>query len=65
MKEYGKSEKTALIDVEPTLFPESPGEREKLSIPRFFTEAGVHPYDALVWESRSASITNDKGEIIF
>jgi len=65
MKEYGKSEKTALIDVEPTLFPESPGEREKLSIPRFFTVAGVHPYDALVWESRSASITNDKGEIIF
>jgi len=36
-----------------------------LKIPRFFTKEGIHPYDELEWETRSASITNDKGEVIF
>ncbi len=65
MKEYVKSDQMALIDEEPTLFPEGPKERERLSIPRFFTRPGIHPYDELTWELRSASITNDKGEVIF
>ncbi|RLD14912.1 vitamin B12-dependent ribonucleotide reductase [candidate division KSB1 bacterium] len=38
---------------------------EKLTIPRDFTTKGVHPYDELEWEFRTASITNDKGEILF
>jgi len=36
-----------------------------LKIPRFFTKEGIHPYDELEWETRSASLTNDKGEVIF
>ena len=36
-----------------------------MSIERFFTTEGVHPFDAIEWEFRSASITNDKGESIF
>ena len=39
--------------------------RKGLSFPRVFTQPGVHPYDELVWEKRTASITNDKGESIF
>lgn len=32
---------------------------------RYFTKEGVHPYDEVEWEKRSATITNDKGEKIF
>jgi len=38
---------------------------EKLSIPRFFTHKDVHPYDEIEWELRTASITNDKGKVLF
>lgn len=38
---------------------------EKLSIPRFFTQKGIHPYDELEWDSRTANITNDTGKTIF
>lgn len=36
-----------------------------LAINRHYTKAGVHPFDELDWEIRSASITNDKGEALF
>ncbi len=36
-----------------------------LSMVRHFTEEGVHPFDKLEWEIRSASIINDKGEALF
>ena len=42
--------------------------REGLAFPRHFTtdlEAGQTPYDALKWEQRTASIANEKGEVIF
>jgi ribonucleoside-diphosphate reductase alpha chain len=38
---------------------------EKLKIPRFFTTPGKHPYSEIEWELRSASITNDKGDVLF
>jgi ribonucleoside-diphosphate reductase alpha chain len=51
------------------------GEREVLSgsetaqaglkFQRFFTQAGVSPYDTVEWERRTASITNEKGEVVF
>ncbi len=51
------------------------GERETLStsekaqvglkFQRVFTEAGLSPYDTVQWERRTASITNEKGEVIF
>jgi ribonucleoside-diphosphate reductase alpha chain len=36
-----------------------------LSFRRFFTKAGVSPYDDVEWERRTASITDSKGGIIF
>ena len=32
---------------------------------RFFTSPDVHPYDEVEWESRTASIANEKGEVLF
>ena len=37
----------------------------KLKIPRHFTQKGRHPYDEIEWDLRSASITNDKGQVLF
>ena len=36
-----------------------------MAIERRYTTEGVHPYDALEWEMRSAIIANDKGETLF
>jgi ribonucleoside-diphosphate reductase alpha chain len=36
-----------------------------LKIPRYFSRAGVSPYDEIEWELRNASITNEKGKIVF
>ncbi len=36
-----------------------------LKIPRYFTRAGVSPYDEVEWELRTASITNEKGKVVF
>ncbi len=39
--------------------------KKGLSVKRYFTKEGVHPYDELEWERRTAKITSSKGEIIF
>jgi len=39
--------------------------KKGLAIKRYFTKEGVHPYDELEWERRTAKITSSKGEIIF
>jgi ribonucleoside-diphosphate reductase alpha chain len=36
-----------------------------LTMARRFTRAGVHPFDEVAWERRTASITNTRGEVIF
>src|SRR6476646_6656751 len=36
-----------------------------LTFKRFFTTAGVSPYDELEWELRTAQITDAKGGVIF
>jgi ribonucleoside-diphosphate reductase alpha chain len=36
-----------------------------LAIERRYTREGVHPYDVIKWERRSAIIANDKGETLF
>jgi ribonucleoside-diphosphate reductase alpha chain len=36
-----------------------------LTFPRFFTEAGVDPFDEVEWEIRSAIIGNERGEMVF
>src|SRR5215467_2869532 len=42
--------------------------KEGIVFPRYFTsrlEAGKTPYDEIHWETRTASIGNDKGAVIF
>jgi ribonucleoside-diphosphate reductase alpha chain len=34
-------------------------------VKRFFSKSGVHPFDELEWELRTASIQNEKGQTIF
>jgi len=36
-----------------------------LTFPRFFTEAGVDPFDEVEWETRAAAIGNERGEMVF
>lgn len=36
-----------------------------LTFERFFTKEGVHPYDAITWSKRDASITDSKGKVVF
>jgi ribonucleoside-diphosphate reductase alpha chain len=36
-----------------------------LTFPRFFTEAGVDPFDEIEWELRAAVIGNERGEVVF
>jgi ribonucleoside-diphosphate reductase alpha chain len=49
--------------------PGQPSQRSKtapgLTFKRFFTKAGVSPYDELEWELRLAQITDSQGGIIF
>ena len=54
----------AKIEVLKTQTPAQTG----LSFPRYFTsrlEPGKTPYDEVQWETRTASIGNDKGTVIF
>ena len=39
--------------------------KKGLSVPRYFTTAGVDPAEELAWELRTASITSESGEMIF
>ncbi len=43
----------------------SKAERRGLSHPRYFTRPDVHPFDEIEWDIREASITNEKGEVVF
>ncbi|MCI0706319.1 MAG: vitamin B12-dependent ribonucleotide reductase [Ignavibacteriae bacterium] len=45
-------------DAEPTT-------QRGLKFQRFFTKPGVHPFDEIEWELRTALISNEKGEKIF
>jgi len=40
-------------------------ETKGLRIEHFFSTKGVHPFEQLRWETRSAKITNDAGDAIF
>ncbi|HZD39212.1 MAG TPA: vitamin B12-dependent ribonucleotide reductase, partial [Terriglobales bacterium] len=39
--------------------------RAGLRVTRFFTHPGLDPYDEVEWELRVASITNEKGKVVF
>ncbi|MBI2212008.1 MAG: vitamin B12-dependent ribonucleotide reductase [Acidobacteria bacterium] len=36
-----------------------------ITVERHFTKEGVDPFDTCEWEMRSASITNERGEVVF
>src|SRR3989454_3710951 len=36
-----------------------------LAFPRFFTQAGVDPFDEIEWELRAAVIGNERGDVVF
>ncbi len=36
-----------------------------LRVERYFTKPGVHPFDEVAWERRTATITDDTGEAVF
>ena len=39
--------------------------RRGITLKRLFTKPGIHPFDDLEWELRTASIQNEKGQVIF
>jgi len=36
-----------------------------LRVERHFSQPGIHPFDAIEWEHRTANIANEKGETVF
>jgi ribonucleoside-diphosphate reductase alpha chain len=44
---------------------EHTAEKRGLRFLRYFTRRGVHPFDEIEWEKRTATISNDRGEKIF
>ncbi|MGK2858309.1 MAG: vitamin B12-dependent ribonucleotide reductase [Thermoanaerobaculia bacterium] len=36
-----------------------------ITVERYFTKEGVDPFDTCEWEMRGASITNERGEVVF
>jgi len=36
-----------------------------MTVPRYFTRAGVHPFDQVEWELRTAAITGEGGKVYF
>ena len=47
--------------------PASASKRNRNGLPwkRYFTRPGVAPFEEVQWETREASITNEKGEVVF
>jgi ribonucleoside-diphosphate reductase alpha chain len=39
--------------------------RAGLTLERYFSRAGVSPYDETEWEARTATIVNEKGKVVF
>src|SRR5476651_1767773 len=65
-------ESSGTAAVPPFVEPEKPRAKARaaaavpgLTFPRFFTEAGVDPFDEVEWEIRTALIGNERGEMVF
>src|SRR5713226_2616354 len=41
------------------------GAKAGLKLERYFTRAGVNPYEEIEWEARTATILNEKGKVVF
>ncbi|HEX6654884.1 MAG TPA: hypothetical protein VF153_01605, partial [Candidatus Limnocylindria bacterium] len=45
-----------------------PGEKatwKGISVERWYTRPGVHPYDTVEWDLRDSAITNEHGKVVF
>jgi ribonucleoside-diphosphate reductase alpha chain len=51
-------------NADPARRPSSRGARG-LEFPRYFTQAGADPFDAIEWDRRDALIANDRGDAVF
>jgi len=60
-----KGAPAAETTVTPSAAPATTKKASGLAFRRFFTKAGVSPYDEIEWEKRTAQITDSKGGIIF
>ena len=60
-----KEESTQQKQTLATQAREQTQKREGLIFKRYFTKEGVHPYDEIKWERRTASIKGPDGELIF
>src|SRR3981081_524993 len=51
----------------PAAAPPSASKRNRTGLPwkRYFPRPGTAPFDEVQWETREASITNEKGEVVF
>jgi ribonucleoside-diphosphate reductase alpha chain len=45
--------------------PQTVQPRKSLAVERYFSTEGVHPFDQIKWQNRSASITDENGNVIF
>ncbi|MCC7417432.1 MAG: vitamin B12-dependent ribonucleotide reductase [Acidobacteria bacterium] len=55
----------ALVEKERLRGSKKPAPAPGLTFPRFFTDAGVDPFDEVEWELRAATIGNERGELVF
>ena len=66
MTEAVKTVKRVQAEAVTTIPQERPKTAKKgLKVTRRWTRATVHPYDEITWELRTASIGNEKGEVVF
>ena len=56
---------TASKKTEAKITQTEPGGKGGLKLERYFTRAGISPYDEIEWEIRTATIVNDKGKVVF
>lgn len=56
------------LDTTPIIKPQGTpalGKRKGVTMKRYFTQPGTHPYTEVEWEKRSAVISGEKGEVVF
>jgi len=67
MAEAVKTVRKAAGETATTVIPQErvKAARKGLKVSRRWTRATVHPFDEIAWEPRSATIGNEKGEVVF
>jgi ribonucleoside-diphosphate reductase alpha chain len=61
----GASLKPGSVEAEKPRAKRAAASAPGLTFPRFFTEAGVDPFDEIEWELRAAIIGTERGEVVF